>query len=230
MDMATNSSLKPRYQATLAVINVARPVVEVLQQCFRQCRIDTQASSPSVEQLQTSAFDACAIRLDAGAEAYLQALRAADGNRRCLVYGFGSIEEALRLSEYGVNCLFEGGAGADAIAREVENTYLLLLRQLRRYVRLPLITGMKAVTPHRGTLTGVTREISGGGLSAYAVEGLAVADTAQLLLGLPGLSGLEIPAVVCWCLETQRTTGFQFRPCNDRLRLKAWIDGYLGME
>jgi hypothetical protein len=180
--------------------------------------------------VKTVAFDAFAIRLDEQAGRYLQTLRGTELNRRCLVYGFGSTEEALAFSEYGINCLFEGPVNAESIGREVENTYLLLIRQLRRYVRLPLVTEVKAVTPHRGTLTGLTREVSAGGLSVYAVEGLAVADTAQLLFGLPGLPGLEIPGVVCWRLDVQRTTGFQFRQCNDRLRLKAWIDEYLGLE
>lgn len=232
MDVApsTDSSFKPRYTATVAVINVAGGLVELLQQCFRQYRIDAQAASPSLEQVRTVAFDACAIRLDSAAIPYLKALRGSELNRRCLVYGFGSTEEALHLSEYGVNCLFEGEVSADAIAREVENTYLLLVRQLRRYVRLPLITEVKVAMPSRGTLSGLTREVSAGGLSVYAVDGLAVADTAHLSFGLPGLPGLEIPGVVCWRLEVQRTTGFQFRQCNDRMRLKAWIDEYLGLE
>jgi PilZ domain-containing protein len=232
MDVApsTDTAFKPRYTATLAVINVTGGAVDLLQQSFRQYRIDAQAAAASVEQLKTVAFDACAIRLDAKAGAYLEALRSSEPNRRCLVYGFGSTEEALHFSKYGINCLFEGAVNAEAIAREVENTYLLLVRQLRRYVRLPLVTEVKATSPTRGTLTGLTREISAGGLSVYAVEGLAVADTAQLTFGLPGLPGLEIPGVVCWRLEVQRTTGFQFRQCNDRLRLKAWIDEYLGLE
>lgn len=232
MDVApsTDSSFKPRYHATVAVINMAGGAVELLQQCFRQYRIDTQTASPSLEQLKTVAFDACAIRLDSAAAPFLKALRGTELNRRCLVYGFGTTQEAVRLTEYGINCLFEGAVNTETIAREVENTYLLLIRQLRRYVRLPLITEVKAVTSHRGTLSGLTREISAGGLSLYAVGGLAVADTAQLSFGLPGLPGLEIPGVVCWRLEVQRTTGFQFRQCNDRLRLKAWIDEYLGLE
>ncbi len=232
MDVApsTETTFKPRYQASLAVINVDSRAVSLLQQCFRQYRIDAQATSPSLDQLKSVAFDACAIRLDAQAGPYLEALRGSEPNRRCLVYGFGSTEEALRLSRYGINCLFEGAATADTIAREVENTYLLLIRQLRRYVRLPLVTEVKVASPARGLVTGLTREVSAGGLSVYAVEGLAVADTAQLVFGLPGLPGLEIPSVVCWRLEVQRTTGFQFRQCNDRLRLKAWIDEYLGLE
>ena len=223
-------ALRLRYNATLAVIHAPAAAVNLLRQCFRQYRIDAQPVTPSVEQVKTAAFDACAIRLDNEAGPYLEALRGTQLNRRCLVYGFGSTDEALRFSQYGVNCLFEGTASADAIAREVENTYLLLIRQLRRYVRLPLVTAVKVVTAERGTLAGLTREVSAGGLSVYAIEGLAVADTAQILFGLPGLPGLEIPGAVCWRLEAQRTTGFQFRPCNDRVRLKAWIDEYLGME
>jgi len=232
MDAApsTEASFKPRYHATVAVINVASAAMEVLQQSFRQFRIDTQTTAPSQEQLKTVAFDACAVRLDAQAGRYLEALRSTELNRRCLVYGFGSPEEALRYSQYGVNCLFGEQAGADTMIREVESTYLLLIRQLRRYVRLPLVTEVKLATAARGTLSGLTREVSAGGLSVYTVEGLAVADTAQLSFSLPGLPGLEIPAVVCWRLEAQRTTGFQFRQCNDRLRLKAWIDEYLGLE
>lgn len=227
---STDSSFKPRYQATLATINVPAGGAELLQQCFRQYRIEAQAVTPTLEQLKTVAFDACALRLDAAAGPYLQALRSTELNRRCLVYGFGTAEEALHYSEYGVNCLFEGKLDADTAAREVENTYLLLIRQLRRYVRLPLVTEVKVAIPGRGTLSGLSREISAGGLSLHAVDGLGVADAAQLSFGLPGLPGLEIPGVVCWRLEVQRTTGFQFRQCNDRLRLKAWIDEYLGLE
>ncbi len=232
MDVApsTDASFKPRYTANLAVANVPEGGVSLLQQCFRQYRIDAQAVTPSLEQLKTVAFDACAIRLDAAAAPFLKALRGTEVNRRCLVYGFGSAEEAVRLSQYGVNCLFEGAVSAETIAREVENTYLLLIRQLRRYVRLPLITEVKVATPNRGNFSGLTREVSAGGLSVHAVDGLSVADTAQLSFGLPELPGLEIPAVVCWRLEVQRTTGFQFRQCNDRVRLKAWIDEYLGLE
>jgi PilZ domain-containing protein len=221
---------KPRYTASLAVINLPAAPIELLQKCFRQYRIDANPATPTLEQLQTVQFDACAIRLDKDAETFLKALRSSGQNRRCLVYGFGSTQEAMHLSAYGINCLVDYPPDPDQTAQDVENTYLLLIGQLRRYVRLPLVTEVKVAVPGRATLTGLSREVSAGGLSVHAVDGLAVADTAQLNFGLPSLPSLEIPAVVCWRLDVQRTTGFQFRQCDDRVRLKAWIDEYLGLE
>lgn len=223
-----SSAPQNRSVAAVAMVNVSAEEQRILKDCFREFRVEIEAVSPKPDELQRRRFDAFVVRL-AGAEPYLKALRSGSVNRRTMVYGIGTPDEALQLGQYGVNCVLPEPLTDEAAARVIKDTYLLLVGQLRRFVRLPLAT---AVTIVRGAevVTALTREISAGGLSVQSALRFGVSDDVTLSFELPSVDKLTIPAIVCWRTEHDQCTGFQFQSSNDRLRLKSWIDDYLDLQ
>jgi hypothetical protein len=202
-----------------------------LHDCFRQFGIHIVAlPGDPVTQLQTRKFEACVLRLyDPEAEKILDAARNSSSNRRLVIYGIArSAKEALRHSAYGINAVLDEPLDRPSVVKVVRATHLLVMNELRRYVRVPL-TGRAQVETPRGNAQVTTIEISSGGLSVRSSTALAATGAVRVALTLPRLRPLVLRAFICWERQgEEKIYGFKFDPTDpERMKIRGWIDQYL---
>jgi hypothetical protein len=103
-----------------------------------------------------------------------------------------------------------------------------VIHELRRYVRIPVVSQAEIETESRVSAKVTTVEVSSGGMSVRSATPLSKSDPVRLLLSLPGLEKLSVRAFICWYRESDKVYGLRFDANDDRrLKVRAWIDQYL---
>ncbi|HXE91577.1 MAG TPA: PilZ domain-containing protein [Terriglobales bacterium] len=230
--MSTSPKPAPeeRKSATVALFGLEEPAAGILRDCFRQFGIRTEAVvGDPVERLQRQKFEACALRLNEDAEAILKAARGSPSNRRIVVYGLSrSPEEAIRYSKYGVNAMLQEPVDRQSVLKVVRATHLLVINELRIYVRVPVFTEVALERAGR-KCTASTLEVSAGGMSMRCAEKLAMGEAVDVSFTLPGEKPLKLGATVVWRRDPD-VVGLRFEPTDERrITVRQWIDTYLGI-
>lgn len=225
------ATLSKRAVATVALIGLDEAVSAVLRECFKQFGIRTASvGEDAAQRLKREKFEACVLRLqDPGAEALLEAARNSPSNRRIVVYGIcGNAQDALRFSRYGINAVIPDPVERQAALRVVRATHLLVINELRRYVRIPIFTEV-VITVQGRKNAATSLEISAGGMSLRTAFRAAPPTGVEVEFTLPDSQHLAVGANVCWQREPD-LLGVRFE-ANDKRRLavKKWIDDYLGL-
>jgi hypothetical protein len=219
---------KPKVSVKTALVGVPAATANVLRDCFRQFGIEAVAVDNSESRrLSQEKFAACVVPLDEDSETVLELIRNSPSNNRVVMYGITSNPaNARRWARYGVNALFLMPVERQSALRVVRSTYLLVLHEFRRYVRLPIVSDATLETP-RGAQKAVTIEVSAGGMSLHA-EGLQVNDDVTITFDLPKRPAVTLPAKVSWVRPQERTAGIRFDSADARrVRVKEWIEEYL---
>lgn len=230
MESAAGQDVSPEPGVAMAALaGVDEPAAALLTECFRQFGISTVAiPSQDIARLSRERYDAFVLSLDAAAEPVLAAIRRSPENIHAVIYGLcGSVAQAIRFSSYGINAIFMQPVERNAALRVVRATHLMVLRELRRYVRVPLVS---AVMLQTGTesVPASTVEISSGGISLHTKARLAVPQRVQATLRLPGSGEMAVRAVVCWIRRDEDAAGLRFEPGDERrLQVREWIEHYL---
>lgn len=231
MDSAVGAGASPKQAAAVvALAGVDAATAALLQDCFRQFGIATVVlGAQDSVRLEQDSFAACVVPLDDSAPQVLAALRQSSGNTHAVVYGVcGSLQQAMRYSSYGINALFLQPVDRQAALSVIRSTHLMVLRELRRYVRLPLVSA--AVLRTGGdAVPASTIEISAGGAALHTRARLCVPQSVQMTVQLPRAGELSLSAVVCWIRRDEQLAGLRFEPGDQRrAQLRQWIDEYLG--
>ena len=217
--------------ATVALVNLDPKASVLLRDCFRQFGIETAAmSAEETQRLRKEKFQGLVLPLDDTAEPVLQTCRQSPSNSRIVVYGIaGSLQEALYYSRYGINAVLDRPLERQSVLRAVRSTHLLVLHELRRYVRIPIVTKV-SVQRAAQKLTVTSEEISAGGLSAHTETKFTVPTEVELAFDLPEFPAIVVRAAVCWMRESDGMAGLRFAADDERrLRVKEWIDNYLDL-
>lgn len=206
----------------LAFAGVDQPTILVFRDCFKDFRVAVQISEIEGAKV-TGPVDACVIRLDSPhATELLRALRS-DARRRCVIFGIGSQDDAVRLAEFGVNALIER-LTAREISTAIRNTYLLLVHRLRRYVRIPVVMPVK-VTLEDGEQSGITRDVSAGGLNISGEAPIPLGRKVKVGFSLPKGPALTVDGVICW--QSGTAYGVALFNSSRQARLRSWTEEYL---
>ncbi len=179
--------------------------------------------------LNRQKFEACVLRLyDPEADRILKAARNSPSNRRLVVYGIArNTQEALRYSSYGINAVLDEPLDRQSVLKVVRATHLLVIHELRSYVRIPVASQAEFDVNGRPVI-GTTVEVSSGGISIRCLAPLPKSDAIRLTLTLPGIEKLNVRAFVCWYRESDKVYGMRFDSTDERrLRVRGWIDQYL---
>jgi PilZ domain len=231
MESAAGQGVSPEQGVAVAALaGVDEPAAALLAECFRQFGISAVTiASQDISRLSRERFDAFVLPLDATAEPFLAAIRRSPENVHAVIYGLcGSVAQAIRFSSYGINAVFMQPVERHAAQRVVRTTHLMVLRALRRYVRVPLVS---AVMLQTGTesVPASTVEISSGGMALRTKARLAVPQSVQATLHLPGSGEMAVRAVVCWVRRDEDMAGLRFEPDDERRpQIREWIEHYLG--
>ncbi len=216
--------------ATVALVGLEEAPSSILRDCFKQFGIQTTPLEGDVAQrLQRQKFEAMALRLDDAAEALLQAARSSPSNRRVVVYGIATDTKAtLRYSKYCINAILQEPLERQATLKVVRATRLLVINELRIYVRVPILLELNIDSEGR-RFKAATQEVSAGGMSLNVEQKLKVGQVVDVSFTLPDAQQVKVGATVCW-LRDPDLVGIRFEPTDERrLAVRRWIDDYLGI-
>lgn len=229
--MGNASGSVSRIVARLASLGLDDASNAFLQDSFRQFGIHlTEVNENFADALSRRKFEACVLRLYAPeAEQILSAVRNSSSNRRMVIYGLArNSREALQFSSYGINAVFDEPLERQSVLRVVRATYLLVIHELRRYVRIPVVTEAILDIGQPKSLVAATQEVSGGGMSVTSKSPIPADSAVQVKLTLPGAKEIKVRAVVCWARPNENLYGLRFDANDDRrLAVRRWIDQYL---
>jgi len=228
--MSTSSTIpvSGKIVARTASVRIDNICNAFLHDCFKQFGIHiVPLPGDPVGPLQRQKFEACLLRLyDPDAERVLKAARNSNSNRRMVIYGIArNAREALQHSAYGINAVLDEPLDRPSVMKVVRSTHLLVMSELRRYVRVPVVTQATVDTP-KGSVPVTTVEVSTGGLSVRSATALAAVGPVRVSLRLPGWSAINIRAFLTWeRQEREKIYGLRFDPTDDsRIRIRSWID------
>jgi len=203
---------------------------ETLTKAFAQCGVEAVPFAEDfAKRLSMEQFQGCVVRLDDHASVVLEAVRSSRSNHRMILYGIlPSDVDVRRFFRYGINTLINAPVGRSEALSVTRSTCLLLLHELRRYVRIPLVIEVSMESPS-GKFSGSTREISGGGMSVELAGQASLLDTVRLSFILPERPPVSIGATVCWRKDS--IVGFQFQDSDPgRQAVRGWINSFLGLD
>jgi len=216
-----------RPSPTVALVGLDATTNASIHRAFSECAVKTVEINAGFADLVTKEkFEGCALILDEHAPSILKAITSSPSNSRMIVYGIGSEDLDVRpFSAYGVNAILDLPLDRTAATRTARSTCALLLQELRRYVRIPLVTDVNIETGANG-MRGSSREISGGGMSVHLGGEAPAESRVRLVFTLPGKPLIRISAAACW--KQGSLMGFQFED-SDRGRetVKSWIESFL---
>jgi hypothetical protein len=218
--------------ARVALIGLEPAAAAIMRDSFKQFGIDTrELPLADADRLGREKFEGCVLRLDDDAEAVLNTARTSRSNRRVVVYGIcDSAQKAMRFSRYGVNAVLRDPVDRQDALKVVRATHLLVIHELRCYVRIPLVTAVSvqvAGRSHRAT----TQEVSGGGMSVQAGSLPPMGEDVAVTFDLPNRPGLTLHGKVCWTRENESLFGVRFGADDPaRGQVRNWIDEYLDIQ
>lgn len=216
--------------ARAASVRIDNACNAFLHDCFKQFGIHVVPlpGDPAV-LFNRQKFEACVLRLyDPDAERILKTARNSPSNKQMVIYGIArSTQEALRYSNYGINAILDEPLDRQSVLKAVRATHLLVIHELRRYVRVPVVAEA-LIESNRGSAAAVTVEVSSGGMSVRCQSALAAADPIKITASLPGMGRMSLRAFVCWSRPSEKVYGLRFDPSDERrLQVRNWIDQYL---
>ena len=232
MEKAFASSLSPliptrKASARTALVELHEPVRVMLSECFRQFGIETVSlHSEDAERLTREKFEACVLPLNDIAEQVMEAARGSRSNSRCILYGVGgSAQQAMRLSKFGINAMFQEPLERPAALKLVRATRMLVQHEFRRYVRIPVMTEVSIIGDGR-RCSATSIEMSSGGMSLRSPEDFSVGANVEVSFALMTLPRVNLKAKISW--RKPKSIGIRFDSADDRRhKLKLWIDSHL---
>ncbi|HXZ30672.1 MAG TPA: PilZ domain-containing protein [Terriglobales bacterium] len=223
--------LTRKASARAALIELKDPVRSVISECFRQFGIETTIlGADAADRLKREKFEACVLKLSSPAGQIMEAARNSPSNSRMIIYGLGgSAQDALRFSKYGVNAIFREPLERTAAIKLVRATQMLVLHEMRRYVRIPVITETNVIVMNENRRFNATSiEVSSGGMSMRSNEDLSPGQTVEISFALLTLPRVWVRASVSWRNPVGKAFGIRFDSADARRqRVKDWVDAYL---
>jgi hypothetical protein len=223
----------PKRSARVALFALDGHAKSLLAECFRQCDIEVQDFPDSPEEIfRREKFEGGVVDLaNESAEAMVQAARSSASHSRMVLFALWQAGIDLkRFSPYGINVLIQQPLVRQDALRAIRSARLLLLNELRRYVRIPLATPVRLQASFTAQ-DATTVEISAGGMSVQLAPGAKYADTdVRVTFTIPSLPPLALSGVVCWRKPDLNRIGVRFDPAApEREAVKGWIEKYLGL-
>ena len=207
-----------------ALLGVLRPTLEKMSVSIEVC----PGAQPGSDMLTKRKFDAVIVDCDdmAGGVALLQNLRKTQSNASSVAFavlnGTTTTQEAFKL---GANFVLQKPLTPLNATRCFNAALNFMMRERRRYFRHPVEMPVKLGLAEGGELSGVTTNISEGGMAIRITGKLAKNTITHLRFTLPGSNtSLELLGNVAWADGTGNT-GVKFVevPQSSQYTLEKWL-------
>jgi len=219
-----------KFSARAALVDLQESSRNLLSECFRQFGIESiPMTSDKAGRLASEKFEACVIRVGSHAAPVLESARRSRSNSRMVIYGVGgTVKDAMKLSQYGLNAVFNEPLERPSALKLVRATQMLVLHEFRRYVRIPVATQVSLVLGQNRHIEATSHEISSGGMSLKSNEEIAPGGSVEASFALLTLPRIWVRGTVSWSKPENKTFGVRFDPRDERrVRIKEWVDAYL---
>jgi PilZ domain len=219
-----------KFSARAALVDLQESSRNLLSECFRQFGIDSVSmTSDKAQRLATEKFEACVIRVGTHSAPVLESARKSRSNSRMVIYGLGgTVKDAMKLSQYGINAVFNEPLERPSALKLVRATQMLVLHEFRRYVRIPVVTQVSVVAGQNRHIDATSHEVSSGGMSLKSADEIAPGLPVEVSFALLTLPRIWLRGTVSWSKPANKTFGVRFDPRDERrLRIKEWVDAYL---
>jgi Tfp pilus assembly protein PilZ len=213
--------------ARAALVDLDETARALLAECFRQFNIDSVVmKSDAPDRLKKEKFEACVLGLGGAADSVMESARNSPSNSRCVIYGVGgSAQEAMRYSKFGINAMFNAPLERPAALKLIRATRPLVLHELRRYARIPVMTEVSIVGDGR-RVSASSIEMSSGGMSLKSPEDFSIGTNVEISFALMSQPRIIVRGAVSW--RKPKSFGVRFDAHDDRRQtVKRWIDSYL---
>lgn len=230
MTLATQIPGGKKVSARAALVDLKDTARTILSDCFRQFGVETiTVNEGAAERLKKEKFEACVLKLGPDAEAVMNSVRTSPSNSRMVIYGVGgTVQDAMKFSKYGINAVFNEPLERSSALKLVRSTQMLVLHELRRYVRIPVITEISLVLADNTKITATSKEISSGGMSLRAADNVTPGQAVEVSFALLTLPRIWVRGNISWRNPAAKTLGVRFDPQDERRqRIKQWIEAYL---
>jgi Tfp pilus assembly protein PilZ len=148
-----------------------------------------------------------------------------------VIYGLGgSAKDALNLSQYGINAIFEEPLERTAAVKLVRSTQMLVMHELRRYARIPVVTQVTVVagSTHK-QFEASSVEVSSGGMSLRSQQEVSLGLPVEVSFSLLTLPRVWVRGSVSWVKPAGKMFGVRFDSTDQRRkRIKEWVEANLG--
>lgn len=221
---------QPKPVCKVALVSLDEPTAAILRDVFRQFQIQAlNVATKDDYRLGEERFDACVLRLLPGCQPILEALRGSRRDRNVIIYGISTPGQTMQqAAKFGINVLLNDPVDHQAAMRAVRSTYLLVLNEFRRYVRVPIITEVQ-LKSGSSRYEGSSVDLSGGGMSLRTNSKLKIGETVEVSFTLPRNQNFSCSAAVCWAKSDGQLIGIRFNRSDDRREpIRRWIEEYLG--
>jgi PilZ domain-containing protein len=235
MDKTLGTAVLPtlstkKASARVALVDLKEPASNTLSECFRQFGIESVVMrGNAAERLTKEKFEACVVKLGPEAQSVMESARTSPSNSRIVLYAVGgSAQDAMRYSRCGINAIFHEPLERPAVLKLVRATQMLVLHEMRRYVRIPVITEIALAMSDGRKVTATSIEVSSGGMSLRSAEDITIGQSGEISFALLTLPRIWVRCGVTWRNPAGKTFGIRFDNQDERrFRIKEWIDAYL---
>jgi hypothetical protein len=227
--MGTGARPQPRPAAVVALVGLEPASAEVFRAAFRQFDIETDdLGANPLPALLEKKFEGCVLRLNPDSPALLEAVRRSQHNRNIAFLGVSDgLAETLPMARLGLNAIVRWPVQRADALRAVHGTQLLILHELRRFVRVPIVLEVTLKPEGGHSLIGLTRDISYGGVSVSTVEAIFPDRNVETAFALPQRAPVAVDGRVVW-RHNPELIGIRFSIEDPRRReVRRWIDEYL---
>lgn len=232
MSMAATVEAKTKPVPKVALIGVERQSAEMLRAAFQQFKIESHVVvADAAEAMHKKKYEGCVVRLDDHALPVLEAVRGSARNRQITILGLCDTHEQVgRYAKFGINAVLKLPLDRQDTMKAVRATHLLILHELRRYVRLPIVLEVAMETSAGVKISGTTRDISYGGMSVKVPMKIGADTAMDVKFTLPNGELVKMPSVVLW-FHPPELIGIRFESTDaPRQMVRRWIDGFLGIS
>ncbi len=206
----------------------AKRMLERLLQELGIAVLATEESDETAELLERRKFEGVIVDCDdvPGSRALLHGLRRGKSNRTAVVFALASKATSLReLYDLGANFVLTKPLAANTIQRCFRAARPLLARERRRYYRCPVETSVAVDLGNAPTRTFASVNVSEGGVSLQAPQGLPIGAPVRVTFSLPDVStAITAKGEVAW-VEDNGHVGLQLNEMSTahRVALCLWV-------
>ena len=223
--------LQPARVPRVALVNLDDSSQQTFRECFDKFAIETvPIVSETGDFFHKENFQGCVLTLRSSSAPILEDARTSVLNRHTMIYGIsGSPIAVIRFQRYGIHAILESPLDPVAVMEVVKATQALLKHQIRRYVRLPLMT-LVQLNIGREIFAVNSRQISPAGMSLVTKQKLQIGQAARVTFTQPNMLQIAADVTVCWVTEDSNMVGVRFNSSNQGLGLvKSWMEEYLAI-
>jgi hypothetical protein len=228
--MSSRSTFAHRI-ANVAAIGIELSDLAQLQSAWSKFGVEVHLIAyEGIRSLRGPHINAFIVRLDPGVKPILQTIRAMDEFHNSLIYAVGTDADIQGMAEFEIGVLMPD-LSEDSAVEAIQNTYQLLMNQMRRYARIPMVIPVK-VTAGAFTISAVSRNISAGGIRLSVVEpadaqlaALQPDKVSQITFEAPHKARFHLPSTLV--RKSKNSVGFEFMGSPDQEELKHWLDRHL---